>query len=305
LNNGADFYLQKGDEPKTQFIELENMIIQATARKRAENSLRESIRRLSDIINFLPDATLAIDRGGHLIAWNRAMEELTGVPAHQMLGRNEPDYSLAFYGKRRPLLIDLIFATDEEVINCGYTGVKRKGIALIAECTATLPSGKKTLWGIATPLYDEQGVMAGAIESIRDISKVRDAEEARLQSEVKFRGVFEHSPVAIAIFDEKGWLSEVNHSCRALGFPGNPGGRYNLFNSNILPPGRHEALSRGEAVKFEITARQEVCFPLKPSCHLDVLITPLFSPHNESSSGYIMQLRDIPGPSQKDLMLAT
>jgi len=305
LNNGADFYLQKGDEPKTQFIELENMIIQASARKRAEDSLRESIRRLSDIISFLPDATLAIDRGGNLIAWNRAMEELTGVPAHQMLGRNEPDYSLAFYGKRRPLLIDLIFATDEEVMNYGYTGVRRKGAALIAECTASLASGNKTLWGIATPLFDEQGAMAGAIESIRDISGVRNTEEACLKSEIKFRGIFDHSPVAIAIFDEKGWLAEVNHPCRDLGFPGDVVGRYNLFTSNILPPGRREALSRGEAVKFEITASREICSLVTPSSHLDVLITPLFSPLNESSSGYIMQLREVPEHSQKDLMIAT
>ena len=305
LNNGADFYLQKGNEPKTQFIELENMIIQATARKRAENSLLESIRRLSDIISFLPDATLAIDRGGNLIAWNRAMEELTGIPAHQVLGRNEPDYSLAFYGKHRPLLIDLIFATDEEVMNCGYTGVRRKGTALIAECTASLASGDKTLWGIATPLFDEQGAMAGAIESIRDISGVRNAEEARLQSEIKFRGIFDHSPVAIALFDEKGWLSEVNHPCRDLGFPGEVRDRYNLFTSNILPPGRREALARGEAVKFEIPARREICSPVTPSSMLDVHITPLFSPYNESSSGYIMQLREIPEHSQKDFMLAT
>jgi PAS domain S-box-containing protein len=305
LNNGADFYLQKGDEPKTQFIELENMITQATARKRAETSLRESIRRLSDIISFLPDATLAVDRGGNLIAWNRAMEELTGVPARQMLGRNEPDYSLAFYGTRRPLLIDLIFTTNEEVINYGYTGVKRKGKALIAECTATLPSGKKTLWGIATPLYDENGEVAGAIESIRDISSVRNAEEARMKSEVKFRGIFEHSPVAIAIFDEKGWLSEVNNPCRELGFPGAGSNRYNLFTSNILPPGRREALTRGEAVKFELAARRELCLPVPPSRHLDVLITPLFSPQNETSSGYIMQLRDITEHSPKDLVIAT
>jgi hypothetical protein len=36
-----------------------------------------------------------------------------------------------------------------------------------------------------------------------------------------------------------------------------------------------------------------------------VLITPLLSPGNDSSSGYIMQLRDIPGRPQKDLILAT
>lgn len=305
LNNGADFYLQKGNEPKIQFVELENMIIQATARKRAENSLRESIRRLSDIINFLPDATLAIDRGGNLIAWNRAMEELTGVPAHQMLGRNEPDYSLAFYGKRRPLLIDLIFSTDEEVMNCGYSEVKRKGNALIAECKASLPSGKKTLWGIATPLFDEQGAVAGAIESIRDISGIRKAEEARVQSEVKFRGIFEHSPVAIAMFDEKGWLSEVNNPCRELGFPGPGRVPFNLFSSNILPSGRREALSRGEAARFEIATGREICVPLKVSGHLEILVTPLFSRHNEAPSGYIMQLRKISEHIQNDLMIAT
>jgi PAS domain S-box-containing protein len=305
LNNGADFFLQKGDEPKVQFAELENMIIQATARKRAETSLRESIRRLSDIISFLPDATLAIDRGGNLIAWNKAMEELTGVPAHQMLGRNELDYSIAFYGKRRPLLIDLIFSTDEEVMNCGYTGVKRRGNALIAECKAVLQSGKKTLWGIATPLFDEQGAMAGAIESIRDISVVRKAEEARLQSDAKFRGIFEHSPVAIAMFDEKGWLSEVNNPCRELGFPGTGRGPYNLFSGNILPSVRRDALSRGEAVRLEIASGREICVPLKGSSHLDVLITPLFSPHKESPSGYIVQLRETTEKLQNDLMIAT
>ncbi|MCX6698722.1 MAG: response regulator [Methanomicrobiales archaeon] len=305
LNNGADFYLQKGDEPKAQFIELENMIIQANARKKAENFLRESIRRLSDIISFLPDATLAIDRGGNLIAWNRAMEELTGVPAHQMLGQNGPDYSLAFYGKRRPLLIDLIFSTDEEVMDYGYTRVRRKGTALIAECTAILQSGKKTLWGIATPLYDERGALAGAIGSIRDISRTRDAEKARLQSEVKFRGIFENSPVAIAIFDENGRLSEVNSPGRELGFPCNGVDQYNLFNSNILTPGQREALSRGEVVRFEITDGQGIFSPLKPSGHMDVLITPLFSSHNESSSGYIMQVRNIQRNVQNDLILAT
>jgi PAS domain-containing protein len=39
-----------------------------TKRKRAEEQLRKSQRRLADIIEFLPDATLAIDRAGKVIA---------------------------------------------------------------------------------------------------------------------------------------------------------------------------------------------------------------------------------------------
>ncbi|HQN20527.1 MAG TPA: PAS domain S-box protein, partial [Syntrophobacteraceae bacterium] len=48
-------------------------------RKQAEAALRESQQRLMDIINFLPDATLVISNEGRVIAWNRAMEELTGI----------------------------------------------------------------------------------------------------------------------------------------------------------------------------------------------------------------------------------
>ena len=42
LNNGADFYLQKGGEPKPQFAELSHKIRQAVNQKRSEEALRES-----------------------------------------------------------------------------------------------------------------------------------------------------------------------------------------------------------------------------------------------------------------------
>ena len=36
---------------------------------------------MADIIDFLPDATLVIDCDGRVIAWNRAIETMTGVKA--------------------------------------------------------------------------------------------------------------------------------------------------------------------------------------------------------------------------------
>ncbi len=47
----------------------------------------DSKERLSDIINFLPDATFVIDSDGHVIAWNRAMEDMTHVKAYKILER--------------------------------------------------------------------------------------------------------------------------------------------------------------------------------------------------------------------------
>jgi PAS domain-containing protein len=39
---------------------------------------------MSPIINVLPDPTVVIDRKSRVIAWNRAMEDLTGVKAEAM-----------------------------------------------------------------------------------------------------------------------------------------------------------------------------------------------------------------------------
>jgi DNA-binding response OmpR family regulator len=61
LNEGADFYLQKGGNPLVQFTELAHQIRHAVQQRRAEASIRDHERREADIINFLPDATFAIE----------------------------------------------------------------------------------------------------------------------------------------------------------------------------------------------------------------------------------------------------
>ena len=92
INNGVDSYLQKGGDPRAQFVELAHRVRQAITRWKAEIALSDSEHRLADIINFLPDATFAIDTEGHVISWNRAIEEITGIPAREMLGKGDYEY---------------------------------------------------------------------------------------------------------------------------------------------------------------------------------------------------------------------
>ena len=161
INNGTDFYIQKGGDPRAQFAELAHQIRQAVARRTAERSRIESEKRLSDIINFLPDATFAIDRAGTVIAWNRAIEEMTGVAAQVMLGKGNYEYAVPFYGERRPILIDLIFSSPEE-IQAHYSQIVQDGTMLAAETALPRVHGEiRTLWGKASPLYDKNGQIAG------------------------------------------------------------------------------------------------------------------------------------------------
>ena len=211
LNSGADFYLQKGGDPVAQFAELKNRIEKAVNEQQAISARQESERKLYDIINFLPDATFAINREGIVEVWNKAIEEMTGVTAGDMVGKGDYAYSIPFYGIRRPILIDLVFSDEEELIK-HYSGIVRKGSVITAETTLPHPKGvPRTLWGKASPLYNESGEVIGAIESIRDISERKEIEEALKESEKKFRDMTDLLPQIVYEADLEGKLLYVNH----------------------------------------------------------------------------------------------
>jgi PAS domain S-box-containing protein len=146
----------------------------------------DSKERLYDIINFLPDATFVIDSGGHVIAWNHAIEDMTHVKAENILGKGRYEYSIPFYGKRRKLLIDLALSSSKK-LDSEYYSISREQKSITAEIYIPSLNGKPTyLWGKATTLYNKKGMIVGAIESIRDItSKKKDEIELKQCTEHK------------------------------------------------------------------------------------------------------------------------
>jgi len=153
-----------------------------TERKQAEEALKESERLMSDIINFLPDATIVIDRHGRVISWNRAMEDMTGIKAEDMLGKDNYEYAIPFYGERRPILVDLVLKPVSDIEKT-YPSIQRIGDALIAENHYQNLQGKEAwLIGKASLLLDSQGEIIGAIESVRNITDKKFAEEELLKA---------------------------------------------------------------------------------------------------------------------------
>ncbi len=274
LNNGADFYLQKGGNPRAQFAELAHQIEMAVASRRAEKKIAENLdelnaayeqltaneeelrssfeelsireqeirrseRRLSDIINFLPDATFAIDSDGAVIAWNKAIEEMTGIEADKVIGKRDYEYSLLFYGERRPVLIDYILKGELDNIQGHYPEIQKRGESAIIETdSARMKGNKRVLWATASRFYDDKGEVAGAIESIRDITEQKNqerellsmheelasteeeirqhldeaitAQEKLRKSEERYRDIFENTGSALAIFGQDLTILRVN-----------------------------------------------------------------------------------------------
>lgn len=148
--------------------------------KAQEQELLFLNRRLQGIINFLPDATFVIDTDHRVIAWNKAMAELSGVPETEVVGKADYSYSTSFFGEKRPLLIDLVGA-DLSFVRRYYRNAEKQGEMLIAEASFRAAHLGSTcdLWITASPLFDQHGSIIGAIESLRDVTKFKKAEEER------------------------------------------------------------------------------------------------------------------------------
>jgi PAS domain S-box-containing protein len=86
-------------DEKHQIVGLTVYVLDVTERKQAEEALRANQRQLTDIIEFLPDATFAIDQDKRVIIWNCAIEEMTGISAAEMIGKGDYAYTVPFYGE--------------------------------------------------------------------------------------------------------------------------------------------------------------------------------------------------------------
>lgn len=160
------------------------------AREIAYERLRNAHQRLLSIIEFLPDATFVVDRDKRVIAWNRAIEEMTGVVKEEVMGKGDHAYALPFYGKSLPMLVDLIGVRDP-LLESRYQYLERRGDTLYGEVfVPSLNNGIGAfLWAKASPLIDDQGRLIGSVESIRDITDRKMAEKELHKRDILLAGV--------------------------------------------------------------------------------------------------------------------
>ncbi len=159
-------------DSKDEFIGYIGHCLDITERKQAEDALRSNQKTFSDIIKFLPNATFAIDKKGHVIIWNEAIEQMTGIPAAKMLGKDGYAHAIPFYGKARPQLLNLLFE-DHNKAAALYPQIIREGDTLGVEvfCDALYNNKGAWVFAKAAPLHDPDGNIIGAIQSVRDISE--------------------------------------------------------------------------------------------------------------------------------------
>jgi PAS domain S-box-containing protein len=149
----------------TGFMAIESDI---TARKQAEQALREAQNFLSTIIDSMP-VTLFVKEASALkyVMFNRASEALLGISRDELLGKS--DYDL--FPKEQA---DFFVGRDREVLARGQR------LEMLEEPIDT-PQGTRLLHTIKVPVNDSQGRAAYLLGISTDITESRKVE--RLKSE--------------------------------------------------------------------------------------------------------------------------
>ncbi|MGV3741866.1 MAG: ATP-binding protein [Burkholderiaceae bacterium] len=135
---------------------------------------------LNDLFDRTPVPTLVIDCNHVVKFWNKACEEMTRLPAAEMLGTS--DHWKAFYKEKQPLLADRIIDGSTGSSRCAGDPAHDFSPSFLDsgynEEFFFPDMGKNGTWiyASASPLRDASGKVVAAIEMLQDISRQKFAE---------------------------------------------------------------------------------------------------------------------------------
>jgi PAS domain S-box-containing protein len=175
---------------------------------------------LLQVINASPVATFVIDTNHVVTHWNLALEELSGIPADEVVGTHHQ--WRAFYSAHRPVLADLVVdGLQGGLLNRYYGGKFRTsdlipGAVEAEDYFPAMESGAAWLYFTASPLKDTDGKIVGAIETLQDVTEYKQEQIARRESERRLTDIVAGCPVAMFVVDANCRVTHWNHACEIL-----------------------------------------------------------------------------------------
>jgi PAS domain S-box-containing protein len=194
----------------------EGILKNISERKLKEWELLREKKTTEGILEGLPVPTFVIDRSHRIIYWNRACEELTGFSRHEMVGTYR--YWLPFYTHERPSMASLVVEQNLKALEKFFGDKNLKpspnlpGAFEAYEYFPNFRGRERYLYHTASPIYDEEGRIQGAVQVILDMTKREQLSRELSDSEDKFRRLVETSLDGIVLHRDLKLLY-VNRAC--------------------------------------------------------------------------------------------
>ncbi len=145
----------------------------------AGQDILEKQKIIDNLIQNSAVATFAINSEHKIIYWNKACEELTGVSAQEMIGTDH--HWKAFYNQKHPCIADIVIDGKFEELSGLYKKYSKSNLVpdgLHAEGWYPKLGGKERyIIFDAAPIYNSEGKLIVAIETLQDITDCKQMEE--------------------------------------------------------------------------------------------------------------------------------
>jgi PAS domain S-box-containing protein len=192
-NSGASFYLQKGGDPASQYVELGNKIRHAVAHGRADSALRESEQRFRSVFDNANDAMIISDMDGRILECNDRACKMSGLARDDLVG---------------PSLVSDIAAKASLSFSDLLNVLKERGEVRF-ETTYQVQGEERIVTEVNARLIPYDGGTA-ILCLVRDITDRKREEEKLQRSERKFRAIFDGADVGISALGADGQLIDFN-----------------------------------------------------------------------------------------------
>jgi len=195
LNKGADFYLMKGGDPRSQFAELINMIQQAVSRRKAEEALEHNARRFRSLIENSSDIVCVIDSEGEIQYISPSVRRIYDRGYQDLLGTNFTTFT-------HPDDVPTIQDTISRVID-------RPGSVEREELRIKDERGEWRVMEIDMTA-DPDAADSKIIINARDVTERRRIEDELRMERERYRTVFANTGSATAVIERDMTMSLVN-----------------------------------------------------------------------------------------------
>ncbi|MEE9540901.1 MAG: PAS domain S-box protein, partial [Candidatus Thorarchaeota archaeon] len=265
------------------------MVENITPRKKAEEALVRSEKRFRTVFEQAAVGVGVVEMDDNIIEANPFFQELIGYSADELVAMKVADFT-------HPDDIAIDASLTREVLDG-----KRDSFTM--EKRYIRKTGED-IWGklSANFVKDEEGVPEFCIGIVEDITERKKTEDKIRESEVRFRGLFEKSPIGVELYDIEGQLIDANQATLDIfgvssvdevkGFK--------LFEDPNVTDELKNRIRRGESVTYQT----EFCFEKvrelnlyetskSGTIHIDVMISPMILGGGDQTDAYIVHVRDI------------